>query len=163
MAGALALFEVEKGGSHPKPRNPYDPDTGVCKTLSPCAIHFLGSPVVAFPLSFGSRFTYKVANPDKGALIRIWLLGYKGFEGGEFMGGRYLGSLSKGSLASLGRGTFGYTPPFEPPSLKNPLSSAGTRSHQSRGEPCRTKQGGRGIVTLSPKSWMVSVRARHKP
>ena len=40
-------------------------------------VHRLGSPVVPFTLFWGSRFPYKVTNPKRGALIRIWLLGYE--------------------------------------------------------------------------------------
>ena len=33
-----------------------------------------------YPLPFfGSRFPYKVTNPNKGALVKIWLLGYQDY------------------------------------------------------------------------------------
>ena len=37
----------------------------------------VGSPVVPFTLCFGDGFPYNITNPNKGALIVIWLLGYQ--------------------------------------------------------------------------------------
>ena len=43
----------------------------------------LGSPLVPFTLFFGYGSPYKVTNPKKGALIKIWLLGYQGVYHGQ--------------------------------------------------------------------------------
>ena len=46
----------------------------------------LGSPVVPFLLLLGSGFPCKVTNPQKGALIVIWLLGYQVYYNITIMG-----------------------------------------------------------------------------